>query len=96
MLLLTQSKKDSKMYAAMQNIILMSVQGMNVEEVIEKIVFSDNENEVSFATLYKEDINMELLVCQLPMMFLFFFIFVFIFFIYAFLSRDDNNPRRVN
>ena len=49
------NQPDYMMYAAMQNILLMSIQGEDSENEMNRKIFKD----VSFCTLYKDDIDIK-------------------------------------
>ena len=57
------------MYATMQNILFMSMGGKNVEEQMDEVVFNGRDgSQVSFRSLYNDDINMDELIHQLQLL----------------------------
>ena len=60
---------DYKMYATMRNILFMSMGGKNVEEQMDEVVFNARDgSQVSFRSLYNDDINIDLLIHQLQLL----------------------------
>ena len=60
---------DYKMYATMQNILFMPMGGKNVEEQMDEVVFNGRDgSQVSFRSLYNDDINIDVLIHQLQLL----------------------------
>ena len=57
------------MYATMQNILFMPMGGKNVEEQMDEVVFNGRDgSQVSFRSLYNDDINIDVLIHQLQLL----------------------------